>query len=475
MTYEESLREIVDPLIILLIAIIAVVGMIIVLRVNAFIALTTAAILVSLLAPGPAEDKISRVAREFGVVAGNIGIVIALAAIIARCLLESGAADQIVRSFLKALGEKRASWALLASAFVLSIPVFFDTVFYLLAPLARSLWRRTHRNYILYVTAVVAGAAITHNLVPPTPGPLFAASQFKIDLGLMILIGMLIALPTAVVAMFVCRIINRFMDVPMRPYTGEAEPEPLADKDLPPLWFSLLPVVLPVLLISVNTIANAYAKGLSGIPAESASVTKLIAITSIIGQPNLAMLLSALVAMTLLVWKRRLTLKQLAQRVDEALTSGGIIILITAGGGALGGMLRTAGIQNSVAKLIGSGQHNTGLAILAMAFATSSLVKFAQGSSTVAIITTASMFSAMGITSEMLGCHVVYLATAICGGSLVGDWMNDSGFWVVSRMSVMTEIETLKSFTIITGVVGLTGFAVTLVFSRLLPLVAGPV
>jgi GntP family gluconate:H+ symporter len=165
-------------------------------------------------------------------------------------------------------------------------------------------------------------------------------------------------------------------------------------------------------------------------------------------------------------------LKQLAQRADEALTSGGIIILITAGGGALGGMLRAAGIQDSVANLIGSGHQNAGLTILAMAFATSSLVKFAQGSSTVAIITTSSMFAAMGITSEMLGCHVVYLATAICNGSLVGDWMNDSGFWVVARMSALTEIETLKSFTIVTGVVGLTGFAVTLVFAKLLPLVA---
>lgn len=455
-----------NPLIILLIAIIAVVGMIIVLRVNAFIALTTAAILVSLLAPGPAEDKISRVAREFGNVAGNIGIVIALAAIVAKCLLDSGAADQIVRSFLRLLGEKRASWALLASGFVLSIPVFFDTVFYLLAPLARSLWRQTRRNYILYVTAVVAGAAITHNLVPPTPGPLFAADRFNIDLGLMILVGTLIALPTAVVGLLACTIINRFMDVPMRPYAGEPEPEPLADKQLPPLWISLLPVVLPVLLISANTVAKACAKG-EGIPA---FVTNLVAVTAIIGQPNLALLISAAIAMSLLTWKRRLSLKQLAQRADEALTSGGIIILITSGGGALGGMLRTAGIQDSVANLMGAGEQITGLAILAMAFAVSSLVKFAQGSSTVAIITASSMFAAMGITSEVLGCHVVYLATAICSGSLVGDWMNDSGFWVVARMSVLTEIETLKSFTIVTAVVGMTSFGFTLVFAKLLPL-----
>ena len=161
-----------SPFLILAIAIVVVVGMILVLRMNAFLALITAALLVSLLSPGEIAAKVTRVAEAFGSVAGAIGIVIALASITGKCLMDSGAADRIVRSFLKVLGEKRAAWALLGSAFVLSIPVFFDTVFYLLAPLARSLWKRTRRDYVLYVAAIVAGAATTHTLVPPTPGPL---------------------------------------------------------------------------------------------------------------------------------------------------------------------------------------------------------------------------------------------------------------------------------------------------------------
>ena len=448
-----------NPLVILLIAIIAVVGMIIVLRVNAFIALITAAILVSLLAPGKLEDKIARVAQEFGNVVGNIGIVIALAAVVGKCMMDSGAADRIVRSFLRVLGEKRASWALMGSGFVLSIPVFFDTVFYLLVPLARSLYRRTHKNYILYITAIVAGAGATHTLVPPTPGPLFAADRLNIDLGTMILIGTLVALPAAVMGLIVCGVINRFLNVPMRPYSGGPEPEPLPDEQLPPLWLSLLPVMLPVVLISTNTAAKAFP-----------FMQNAVRITALLGNPNLALLVSAVIAMLLVLWKRKLRLRELADLVDTALMSGGIIILITAGGGALGAMLRAAGIQNSVATLVGSGEHKVGMAILALGFIVSSLIKFAQGSSTVAIITTASMFAAMGITSQMLGCHLVYLATAICSGSLVGDWMNDSGFWVFARMSALTETESLKSFTIVTAVTGLTGFAVTLVLARLLPL-----
>ena len=160
-----------SPLFALLLGLVTVVGMIIVLRVNAFLALISAAMLVSLLAPGPPGEKMARVATEFGNAAGKIGIVIAMAAVIGKCLMDSGAADRIVRSILRLLGEKRASAALLGSGFVLSIPVFFDTVFYLLVPLARSLWRRTHKNYMLYILSIGAGAAITHTLVPPTPGP----------------------------------------------------------------------------------------------------------------------------------------------------------------------------------------------------------------------------------------------------------------------------------------------------------------
>jgi gluconate:H+ symporter, GntP family len=328
------------------------------------------------------------------------------------------------------------------------------------------LWKRTRKDYALYVAAIVAGATTTHTLVPPTPGPLFAAERFGIDLGLMIVVGILVGLPTAIIAMGVCAFINRRMDVPVRPLDGQMEAEPLSDEDLPPLWLSLLPVVLPVVLISAYTVV----KALAGSQNESPFTRNLAGITAIFGNPNLALLASAVVAMGMVVWKRRLSLRQLTESVDVALMSGGIIILITAGGGALGAMLRIAGIQESIGGLVGSGGHSVGIVILAIAFFVSALVKFAQGSSTVAIITTASMFAAMGITPQMLGCHPVYLATVICSGSLVGAWLNDSGFWVVARMSGLTEVETLKTFTAVAAVVGFTGFGVNLILSRLLPL-----
>jgi GntP family gluconate:H+ symporter len=451
-----------NPIAILIIGVALLIAMIIVLRLNAFIALITTAIIVSLLSPGDFAEKVGRVGQAFGSVVGSIGIVIALAAIIGKCLMDSGAADRIVRSFLKALGEKRAPTALMLSGFVLSIPVFFDTVFYLLVPLARSLWRRTRKNYVLYVTAIVAGAAITHTLVPPTPGPLYMANELGIDVGVMMMMGLLVGLPTAALGVLVCKIINRRVDLPMRPYAGQAEPEPLDDDQLPPFWISFAPIILPVILISMNTIAKALKVG-----------GPMAHVTGILGHRDMALLLSAALAMFVLVHYRKLSFKELAKRAETALMSGGIIILITAAGGAFGAMLRQAGIKDWLEPLLGDQGQTVGTVILLMAFAVAVVMKFAQGSGTVSMITTVSMFVGMEVSSEMLGCNLVYLAMAIGSGSLVGDWMNNSGFWIFARMSVLTETETLKSWTILTAALGLIGLGFTLVLANLMPMV-GP-
>jgi GntP family gluconate:H+ symporter len=453
-----------NPIGILVTGVVLLIVMILVLRLNAFIALISTAILVSLLSPGDTALKVHRVAVGFGEVMGSIGIVIALAAVLGKCLMDSGAADRIIRSFLNVLGEKKAAWALMGSGFILSIPAFFDTVFYLLIPLARSMWRKTRKNYMLYILAIVAGAGITHTLVPPTPGPLFMASQFEIDLGLMIGIGLLVGLPTSILSMFVCTIINRFRDLPMRPYSGEPEPEPLPDEHLPPLWLALLPVVLPVILISMNTIAAAVATDTQN------TAHRISDITAILGNPNMALLISAVIAMYVLAHQRKLTLKELGDTVHKSLMVGGGMILITAGGGAFGKMLQVSGIKETIEGWVGTGGQGFGITILLMGFAVSSMMKFSLGSGTVAMMTTASMFAAMGLTKDQLGLHPVYLAMAIGSGSLVGDWMNNGGFWVFARMSVLTESECLRSWTILTAALGIIGLGFTLLLAYLMPM-----
>src|SRR5256714_12879970 len=217
------------PMLILLVGMATILAGILGLRLNAFLALITAAIVVSLLAPGEPAVKIARVAEGFGRTAGTIGIVIALAAVAGQAMMDSGAADRIVRAFIGLLGEQRSATALCATGYVLSIPVFFDTVFYLLVPLARSGYARTNRYYLKYLLAIAAGAGATHTLVPPTPGPLAVAGTLGVDLGTMVLVGLAVALPAGGAGLVVTGWVARRMPVdPPGPAAAPAATQSLA-------------------------------------------------------------------------------------------------------------------------------------------------------------------------------------------------------------------------------------------------------
>jgi GntP family gluconate:H+ symporter len=197
----------------------------------------------------------------------------------------------------------------------------------------------------------------------------------------------------------------------------------------------------------------------------------MLGLTGILGNPNLALLLSAAISIGLVVRYRRQSLSSMSESIEQALMGGGVVILITAAGGAFGKMLAAAGIQSTIQSLLGESSSVAGSTVLLSAFGVASLLKFAQGSGTVSMITTSSMFAAMGFSSEQLGFNLVYLATAIGSGSLVGDWMNNSGFWVFSKMSVLTTEETLRTWSILTASLGFTGLVVTLLASWLVPLI----
>jgi GntP family gluconate:H+ symporter len=486
-----------------------VLGGIILLRVNAFLALLAAALVVSLMAGGGSDpsaapsDPVTRLVTAFGSTAGAIGIVIALAAVIGEALMRSGAADRIVRSFLAVLGEKRAGTAMMSSGFVLSVPVFFDTAFYLLVPLARSLYRTTGRHYLKYLLAIACGAVATHALVPPTPGPLFVANALDVNLGVMILVGLVVALPAALVALACAVFLDR--RTPLAP-GGDGASEagspdagsavPIGEDRLPGLGLSLAPIVIPILLITTNAVvktlahqqliaADPGARLLRGgeltqailLAAEKGStLAETFRWTNVLGDPNLALFLAAIVALFTL-WTRREALGQpIPQLVERALMSGGLIILITAAGGAFGEMLREAGLGDAIqglteSQVAGQGSANllSGLPLLFLAFAVACLLKFAQGSSTTAMIVTSGMIVAM-IDPGRLAFHPVYLALAIGGGSLVGVWMNDSGFWIVAKMGGLTETQALRTYTPVAAIVGTVAFLLSVLLAWLLPL-----
>ncbi len=473
-----------DPLFILLIGIIIVVGGIIGLRLHAFLALLIAAFAVALLTPASAVETFAltkgvsneaalqmshwhvgkRIAIAFGETCGKIGILIAMAAIIGKCMLESGAAEKIIRSLIKWTGMKNAPISFLGGSFFLGIPVFFDTVFYLMIPLAKAMANKMGKNYLLLVLAITAGAAMANSLVPPTPGPLFLISEMNIPIGMMMLGGILVGLFTISTGYMYAVWANRKWPIPLR----DSVDAPLkdikalslkSDDHLPSLWFSTLPVLIPLVFITVKAVIDTFMN------IENPENT-LLALVNFFGEKNTALICGALSALILLVLQKKEDKTAMGKAVQTALMSGGVIILITAAGGAFGGMLQQTGISARIGELTQGYQ----MAIIPLAFFIAMVVRTAQGSATVAMITASGILAGMSATMD-LGYHQLYVGLAIACGSKIFPWMNDSGFWIVCKMSNLTEKELLKTFSPMLTIMGVTGLIVILIAAQLWPLV----
>jgi GntP family gluconate:H+ symporter len=395
-----------------------------------------------------------RVADEFGKTCASIGVLIIMAAILGECLLRSGAAEQIAVAILWCTGAARAQLAFFLTSFLLAVPVFFDTVFYLTVPLAQATARRTGRDYLLYVMCIVAGGTITHSLVPPAPGPLYVAGELGVPIGLMMVLGGIIGLGAAGFGYFFASTCNRrfSLAVPgleLRPGTASTTP-----RELPPLWLSVLPVFLPVVLISLEAGAKSWPSLAGGVGAW---------MIALVGYKDFALTLGALIAVFLLVRQQgRLVARD---SVGKALTSGATVMAIIAAGGAFGGVLRQTGIADAFGSLLGGAQA---LALPAL-FLMTALLRTAQGSATVAMITMAPIAKSLldGGTPHV---HPVYFALAIGCGSKPFPWMNDAGFWVITRLSGLREIETLRTVSPMISLQGAVGLVLTMVAAWLVPL-----
>ena len=462
-----------DPFVLLLLGMLLVLGGILILRLPAFLALILGAIVVGLLTPESASELAAdpigkRLATAFGTTAGKIGILIAMAAIIGSALAKSGAADRIIRSAMSLFGEKKVSLAFLSSGFILAIPVFFDTVFYLLFPLARASGFRNPSKYALYLLAIVAGAAMAHSLVPPTPGPIFVAGELGVNIGAMIIGGIIVGSFAAWAGYAYASWSSKKWPVPLR----DSAEAPLAELDkmvstpttaLPSLTWSLIPILAPLILIAGNTLFSLYFSGLAD--SQQADLMIFSDMMSFLGNSNIALTISAGLSLILLV--RYMPDAQARKKaVQDALASAGFIILITGAGGAFGQILQQTGISARVQELAAALSIGT----LPIAFGVTAIMRAAQGSATVAMITAVGILAPMADPAA-LGFHPLYLALAIGAGSKPFQWMNDSGFWIICKMSGMTESEGLRHVSALMTVMGFAGLIVVMLGAWLFPLV----
>jgi GntP family gluconate:H+ symporter len=441
-----------NPIAVVLIGVVVVVGGILLLRLHAFLSLIAGAFVVAALSPTN-QTIGKRVAEGFGAEATEIGILIAMAAILGKALMESGAAERIVLSLQRSLGEGRVAVALLISGFVLAALVLSDTTFYLLIPLARVSSARSGKNYLLNILAIVAGAVMTHSLVPPAAGPAMVAARLNVRLTTMMLGGVIVGGVASISGLAYALWANQQWVIPQRNSAGvsSAELERISKRDertLPPLWLAVLPIVLPVALITWGDLSKNSIGGS-------------------LGEKNLALALAAGLGLVM-VWSRRDRAERqpIPAAVSQALASAGVMVLIISAGGSFGHVVQETG----VAQVLRGNLPEAKLAILPLAFFITAALRTAQGSAIVAMVTAIGVV-APAAAGGALGFHPVYLALAIGCGSKPIPWMNDAGFWIIGQMSGMTERETLKTVSVMMVIMGMAGLGVTMLGAWLFPLV----
>lgn len=475
----------------LLLALVAGIAAIIVLvlrtRLDAFVALLIACLVTGVVAGQSLTGIVGSITDGFGATLGSIGIVIGLGVAIGKILEVSGAADALARAFLRAFGKGREEWAMGSVGSLVSIPVFCDSGYVIMNPLARSIARVKRGGYVALALALGCGMTLTHHMVPPTPGPLAATGILGADLGLVIVVGLvftIILLPVVVVyARWIGptledKIIPEVRDV-VYPHlaavgggagrspagggaagTSTDEPtdassyepasylgEPPADQQHRRVGALLgsLPLVIPLLLIVANTVTAAIDRNQQGVLSGDYEPSGWTVPFAFLGDPVVALVIGTVLAVYLLLprWTPR---SKVHGWLSEAAASAGLILLITGAGGAFGRVLRDSGVGDALAEAISS----TALPAFLVPFIVATVVRVAQGSGTVAMITAASVTAPIVGT---LGVEPVVAVLACTAGSMVFSYFNDSYFWVVTRFTGLEGTSALKAWSGITTAV----------------------
>jgi len=429
----------------------------------------------------------SQLADGFSKTFQRLGIPVSMAAIVGICLLESGAAVRLVSAIVALWGARGTAPALTVSGFLLGVPVYFDNVFYLLLPLAKAVGRQRPTFYLTAVMAIIVGATMAHSLVPPTPGPLLVATELGVSIGAMMLGGCFVGSIAAAAGLAYGTLCSRWIslspdqasDKKMEKNSDKNSESPSEHRRQVSLWIAPLPIALPMLVLSSSeivkyltstTTSSAASSAASSAEGLSGSFVNALAIVgpalSVVSDPNLLFIATAVLSIMVL---RYYTDRQtVSKSVARGLTDAGTIVLLTCAGGAFGAALQQLGLADALRDRYAS--FTTPWGMLMTGFFLTAIIRAAQGSATVAMITSVAIIAPV-ISSIDLPFHPVYVALAIGCGSKPLPWMNDSGFWQVATMTGMSTTQTLQTFTVALTLMGCVGFAVTLLGALLLPLV----
>ncbi|HEY0499500.1 MAG TPA: gluconate:H+ symporter [Kutzneria sp.] len=430
-----------------------------------FIALVVAGLLVALGAGLPVSAIVgsaqssskSLLETGFGGILGHIALIIGLGTLLGSILEASGGAQVLTTGLLRAFGEKRAPLAMGLSGLIFGIPVFFDIGIFVLAPLVYVAAKRGGRSIVLYALPLLAGLSITHAFLPPHPGPVAIAGLLHIDLGWMILMGLACGLP----AWFVGGIlystwIGKRINLPVPEEMLAAAQKAAQDtgsNDRKPVSLGLVGsiIAVPLVLILCGTFGSIL------LPKDSVALN----VFAFLGTPGIALTIAVLLAFWLLGYRRGMTKEQAAQLSAASLRPVAMILLVVGAGGFFGAVLSATGVGTALSGSL----RAAGLPVIVLVYVISCGLRLAQGSATVAIVTTGGIIAPLLPDLHYSQPHLALIAMSIAAGSIIASHVNDGGFWIVSRYFGIPVKETLASWTVLETVLSVVGFAMAALIS----------
>ena len=418
-------------------------------KVHAMLSILIGAIAIGLIAGMPFEEIVTAVDDGIGNTLKGIALLVGLGSMFGAILEASGGAQTLAVTMVKKFGDEKAAWALGITGLVISIPVFFDAGLIILIPLAFSLAKRTKKSSLFYAIPLLAGLAVGHAFIPPTPGPVLVATMLNVELGWVILVGVCCGFFAMIVAGPVWgAICGKKFYVPVPDQI--ANQEDIDESKLPSFASVVTIIMIPLVLIILKSVA--------GVVPALAGVAPLF---NFLGQPFAALLIATLAAMFILGTRHGYTMPELEKILTKSLEPTGLILLVTACGGVLRYILQYSGLG----EIIGNAVASINLPIVIVAFLVAALVRICVGSATVAMTMAAGIVAAMPEIASLSPMYLACVVAAVAGGVTVCSHFNDSGFWLVRSLIGLDEKTTLKTWTIMETLVGGTGFIVALIIS----------
>lgn len=442
-------------------AVLLLLFLIIKVRLHAFVALVLVSFFTAIATRIPTAEIADTLTEGLGTTLGSVALLVGFGAMIGRLLETSGGAQVLADALLRRFREDRAPFALGLAALLFGFPIFFDAGLIVFLPLVFTVARRMGGSLLRFGLPVAAAFSVMHAFVPPHPGPVAATELIGAEIGLVLLFGLIIAIPTWFLGGYLFGLwIGERISVPV-PAVLAGEEEERADQGDPPSLLTVLAILLlPLVLIFLNTGLSTL--GTEGVVDEENGLVQALVL---VGETPIALLITVIFAMYLLGWRRRRPSEEIQETADRAIGPVASIILITGAGGMFGAVLRAGGIGEALA----SSLEDIGLPVIVAAFVIAVALRVAQGSATVALTTTGGLIAPVVESTEGLSDpDLALIVVAIAGGSIVLSHFNDSGFWLVGKFFGMDEKTTLRTWTVMETLLGSIGFAFALVLSLIL-------